>query len=113
MKIASLTQDLVYNDKKPTIQVLLETQSSKEIRIVFKKGQHMKEHKTPFPIVVQVFKGAIDFGVEGTKQLLEAGSLISLDGLVPHDLTAREDSIVRLSLSVKDSVARVEKIETA
>lgn len=112
MKIASLTQDLVYNDKKPAIQVLLETLTSKEIRIVFKKGQHMKEHKTPFPIVVQVFKGAIDFGVEGTKQHLEAGSLIALEGQVPHDLTALEDSIVRLSLSVKDSVARVEKIET-
>lgn len=112
MKIASLTQDLVYNDKKPSITVLLETQNSKEIRIVFKKGQHMKEHKTPFPIVVQVFKGAIDFGVHGTKQQLEAGSLIALDGNVPHDLTASEDSIVRLSLSIKDKVERVQNIIT-
>lgn len=112
MKIASLTQDLVYNDNKPAIQVLLETPSSKEIRITFKKGQHMKEHKTPFPIVVQVFKGAIDFGVEGNKHLLEAGSLIALEGQVPHDLTAKEDSIVRLSLSTQDSIERVKNIET-
>jgi quercetin dioxygenase-like cupin family protein len=112
MKIASLTQDLIYNDKKPSIQVLLETQTSKEIRIVFKKGQHMKEHKTPFPIVVQVFQGAIDFGVNNTKQHLVAGSLIALDGNVPHDLTAMEDSIVRLSLSIKDKIERVQNIET-
>jgi quercetin dioxygenase-like cupin family protein len=110
MKIASLTQDLVYNDKKPSIQVLLETQTSKEIRIVFKKGQHMKAHKTPFPIIVQVFKGAIDFGVNNTKHHLVAGSMIALDGDVSHDLTAIEDSIVRLSLSLKDSVARVQQV---
>ncbi len=110
MKIASLTQDLLYNDKKPSIQVLLETQTSKEIRIVFKKGQHMKEHKTPFPIIVQVFKGVIEFGVNNAKQHLVAGSMIALDGNVPHDLTAIEDSIVRLSLSLKDSVARVQQV---
>ncbi len=110
MKIASLTKNLVYSDKKPSIQVLLETSTSKEIRIVFKKGQHMKEHKTPFPIVVHVFKGSIDFGVNDTKHTLKAGSLIALEGHIPHDLTAKEDSIVRLSLNLKDSITRVQEI---
>lgn len=110
MKIASLTQDLIYNDKKPSIQTLLETKTSKEIRILLKKGQHMKEHKTPFPIVVQIFKGAIDFGIQGVIQHLEAGSLIALEGQVPHDLTATEDSIIRLSLSIQDSLDRVQEV---
>ncbi len=113
MKIASLTQDLIFNEKKPAINIMLETETSKEIRIVFKKGQIMKEHKTPFPIVVQVFKGAIDFGINGDKQHLLAGSLIALDGGVSHDLTALEDSIVRLSLSKKDNLERVKSIKTA
>lgn len=112
MKITSLTQNLVYNEKKPSITVLMETETSKEIRIAFKKGQLMKEHKTPFPITVQIFKGTIDFGVNGEKHLLEAGGLIALDSNVPHDLTAREDSIVRLSLSKKDSVERVKNVGT-
>lgn len=113
MKIASLTEDLVYNDKKPSINILLDTETSKEIRIVLKKGQQMKEHQTPFPIVVEVFKGAIIFGVNGTKHKLATGSLITLKGAVPHDLTAMEDSIVRLSLSKNDSMDRVQKIETS
>lgn len=112
MKTASLTEDLVYNEKKPNISILIETETSKEIRIVFKKGQQMKEHKTPFPIVVEIFKGAIEFGVNGKKQHLNAGKLIALEGGVPHDLIAMEDSIVRLSLTKKDTIERVQKVAT-
>ena len=113
MKIASLTANLFFNVEKPSINILIETETSKEIRIALRKGQQMKEHKTPFPIVVFVFKGTIDFGVKGVKHTLDAGSLIALEGGVPHDLTASEDSIIRLSLSKKDSVKRVREIESA
>jgi quercetin dioxygenase-like cupin family protein len=113
MKIASLTEDLIYNENKPAISILIDTESTKEIRIAFKKGQLMKEHKTPFPIVVEIFKGTIDFGVNGTTKQLKTGELISLEGGVPHDLVAVEDSIVRLSLSKKDSFERVQNVETA
>jgi len=61
MKTASLLDDLIYKEKKPPINMLMETDTSKEIRIIFKEGQLMKEHKTPYPIVVEVFKGRIDW----------------------------------------------------
>jgi len=112
MKIASLTENLVYVENKPAINVLMQTESSKEIRIVLKKGQVMKKHQTPFPIIVEVFSGAIHFGVHGTKHQLKAGDLIALEGGIPHDLTAMEDSTVRLSLSTGDRVERVESIKT-
>jgi len=110
MQVASLTQDVVFHESRPTIQVLLDTNAGKEIRIAFRKGQIMKEHQTPFPIVVQVFEGTIDFGVNGAIQNLKRGDMIALEGGVPHDLTAMEDSIVRLSLSKSDSVKRVKKV---
>ena len=113
MKIASLTKELVYNEKRPAITVLMETETSKEIRIVFRKDQIMRKHRAPFPIVVQVFKGTIDFGLEEGKQRMEAGSLISLAGGVPHDLTALEDSIVLLSLSTQDGLERLQNIKTS
>ena len=112
MKTASLTQDLAYSDNKPVIQVLFESESTKEIRIALKKGQVMKEHKTPFPIVVELFSGQMDFGVNGSVHHLSSGSLIALEGNLLHDLTAIEDSVVRLSLSLNDKIERVEKIET-
>ena len=110
MKIASLTANLEYNENRPAVTVLLETEANKEIRMVFKAGQGLKEHKTPFPIVVEVFDGAVDFGVTGNIQALKKGDLIALSGNVPHGLKAKEDSIVRLSLTKADTAERVEGV---
>ena len=70
----------------------------------------MKEHKTFYPIVVEIVKGEIDFGVKGKKHLLKSGGLIALEGNVPHDLIANEESIVRLTLNKNDVVKRVENV---
>ncbi len=110
MKKSSLTEDLVYGEAKPSVNVLLETDNSKEIRIAFKEGQIMKEHKTPFPIIVEIFEGEIEFGVEGTIHKLLMGDIVALEGGVPHDLKARSDSIVRLSLNKSDSAKRVKDV---
>jgi len=110
MKLASLTNNLQYHESRPTIQVLMETEAGKEIRIAFQKDQVMKEHRTPFPIVVEIFEGAVDFGVNGEIHNLKKGDLICLEGGVPHDLRARETSTVRLSLNKADSAKRVEGV---
>ena len=110
MKTASLSDNIQYHESRPTIQVLLETDTVKEIRIAFKKGHIMKEHKTPFSIVVEIFEGSVDFGVNGTVHHLKRGDLIALEGDVPHDLVATETSIVRLSLNKSDSVKRVKEV---
>ena len=107
MKTASIVKNLEFNDKRPSITVLMETENTKEIRIALAMGQTMKEHKTPFPIVVQIFEGEIFFGVEGEKLHLKKGDLISLKGNVLHDLVGIENSIIRLSLSKGDSAERV------
>lgn len=110
MILASLLNDLQYHETRPTIQVLMETEAGKEIRIAFREGQVMKEHKTPFPIVVEIFEGAIDFGVNGTVHHLKKGDLICLEGGIPHDLKALAVSTVRLSLNKSDSSKRVERV---
>jgi len=110
IQTTSLLSDLEYNEAKPAIKVLLESDYSKEIRIAFNKGQLMKAHKTSFPITVEIFEGAINFGVDGKLLQLIKGDIISLPANEVHDLEATQKSIVRLTLSKKDSIARVQKV---
>lgn len=110
MKKASLLSGVSYNEEKPKIDVLFETEQTKEIRIALNTNQEMKEHKTRFPIVVQIAQGEIDFGVNGEKHRLVAGDLVALEGNVPHDLLALKPSVARLSLSKMDSVERVRNV---
>lgn len=110
MQKISFTENLDFNDTKIVTKVLLETSFSKEIRILIKEGQLMKEHKAPFPIIVHIVQGTIDFGVEGAHHTLKQGDIITLAANVPHDLLAKSDSIVRLTLSKQDAAERVEKV---
>lgn len=80
MKTASLIRVDEPGGSKPKIEILFETDFTKEIRIAFKKDQVMKEHKTPYPIVVEVFEGAIDFGVREKIHPLKKGALLPLGG---------------------------------
>ncbi len=110
MKIASIYKDLEYNEKKPAISVLFETLFTKEIRIAMKGGQVMKKHQTPFPIVIEMLEGKLDFGVDGKILNLVKGDLLALDGGVPHDLQAIENTVIRLTLSKSDESQRVVKV---
>lgn len=113
MKLGSLLNEVTYQENRPAIKVVLEGDAGKEIRIVFKKGQLMKEHKAPHPIVVEIFEGCINFSVNEEEHLMKRGDLITLSADVPHSLLAEEDSIVRLSLSKGDSADRVDKAAKA
>lgn len=112
MNSTSFTENLNFNDNKVVVKVLLETSFSKEIRILLKKGQVMKEHKAPFPIIVHILAGEIAFGVEGKVHDLKQGTMLTLESNIPHNLTAKADSIVRLTLSRQDTADRVKDVVT-
>lgn len=107
---ASFDDELEFDDNRVKTKVIIETLFSKEIRILLKEGQIMKEHKTPFPIVIHVLNGKIELGVDGNVHLLKSGSMIALEGNIPHDLNAKENSIIRLTLSTQDKVERVNDV---
>ena len=110
MKTASIFEDVEYNENKPMIKVLFETEFTKEIRIAMKAGVLMKKHQTSFPIVVELVEGKVDFGVNDQVLNLSKGDLIALDGGVLHDLVSKEDAIVRLTLTKSDETSRVQNV---
>ncbi|MDX6745467.1 cupin [Polaribacter sp. PL03] len=110
MITASLTTNLQYKKDKPAITLLMETASTKEIRIVMHKSQEMKEHSAPKPIVIEIFEGEILFGVKSKELHLKKGDLIALDANVSHNLLCKEDAIVRLTIAKTDSIQRVNNV---
>ena len=110
MHYTNILKNLNYNDDKVSVSILFETETTKEIRILFKSGQIMKKHQTSFPITVTMIKGELDFGVKDTVHNLVKGDIIALNGGVTHDLKAKTDCIVRLTLSKLDSVNRVKDV---
>lgn len=110
MERNNLYEAMEYHKARPAIKVLLDTYFTKEIRILMEEEHEMKEHKTPFPIVIQIIEGTIDFGAKGQRYELGKGSIISLEGGVPHDLIARERSMVRLTLNKADQTSRVQNV---
>lgn len=109
MEIKQFNEEIEFSDKVTT-KLILETSSTKEIRILLREGLVMKEHKAPFPIIVHVLEGSIDFGVEGKKNRMEKGAIISLKKNVTHDLSANKNSIIRLTLCKSDNIERVEEV---
>lgn len=110
MELTNIYQDFGFNENKPMVKVLFETSFTKEIRITMKKGQEMKEHKTSFPIVVELLEGEIVFGVEKQNHTIKKGGILALGSNIPHNLIASEDSTIRLTLSKSDSCDRVENV---
>ena len=110
MEKANIYENLVYSDEKVQITPMMNNDVSKEIRIVFKENQLMKDHKTSFPISVEIVDGEIDFGIGEKVYNLIKGDIVSLEASVVHNLLAKQDSIVRLTLSKQDTVARVKGV---
>ena len=110
MKILSFTDEIEFDENRIKTKVLIETSFTKEIQIVMKVGQIMKEHKTPYPILIHILQGNIELGVQGENKIMKCGDIIALEGDVAHNLTAKENSIIRLSLSKFDKVERLKNI---
>ena len=112
MDTASFNKELEFDDHRVKTKLIIETSSSKEIRILMKKGQTMKEHKAPYPILIHLLDGSIELGVSGTSHLLTSGDIIELDADIPHNLHAAENTIIRLTLSKLDKAERVRDVIT-
>lgn len=110
MQKFNIYDKIEYSEEKVLITPMFDDENRKEIRIVFTKNQIMKDHKTKFPITVEIVEGSIDFGLKEEIFSLVKGDIVALDGDVMHNLKANENSVVRLSLSKNDTTNRVQGV---
>lgn len=70
------------------------------IRLSFAQGQIMREHSTTAPLVVQILEGQIVFRIAGDELEMHAGAVLYVEPNERHELEARSDAHVLLTLSV-------------
>lgn len=86
------------SEERFQIKRIFQGSGAKLIRISFRAGQVMSEHKTNAPIFVQVLEGTILFRVHGEEIKMPAGAIIHVDPSVEHELEAVSDAHVLLTL---------------
>jgi quercetin dioxygenase-like cupin family protein len=106
----SFIKNIVYDDNQVKYKMILESRFSKEIQIVMKEGQFIKEHKTPYPVILHILNGTIELGVHNELIEMKSGDIIDLEGNISHDLKAKENSVIRLTLSKLDKVERLNNV---
>ena len=67
----------------------------------FDEGGSLAEHKTRGLVTIHVHAGSLDVREGGREHRLSAGQLLVLDPGVPHDVTAREASVMLLTVHVE------------
>lgn len=95
---------------KPQIDLMLETSTSKEIRICMDQGNLMHEHTAPGAITIMVLEGAVVIASDERRFILHQGDMLFFDANVPHSLEALARSVVRLSLAKHDTIERVNQL---
>ncbi|MFD4353666.1 XRE family transcriptional regulator [Nocardia sp. NPDC058518] len=87
---------------QPNAQRILHGPGITLVRISFRQGQVLEEHRAPGPILISCVSGVIDLDVTSgaTTQAhrLEPGTTIYISGGDPHRLVAREDAVVHVTL---------------
>lgn len=84
---------------------LLEAPEVRVVHIALDDGQGLTEHLSPFPILVQVVSGSVDFEVNGQTHRMETGGLIHLPAKLLHAVTAIGQARIQITL-IKGSVAQ-------
>ncbi len=99
MQVISFLKDVQFSDKNVSINVMMDDELTKEVRIAFNKKQIMKEHKSKYPITLMCIQGEIKFTVKKEVFILKSGDIIYLKENILHELEAIEKSVARLSIN--------------
>lgn len=86
-------------------KTLLRTDDTRVVLIALRKGARMLEHKTGHSITILTLEGRVELGTPAQNVALTPLELLFLEAGVPHDVVAREDSTVLLTINWRHPAA--------
>jgi quercetin dioxygenase-like cupin family protein len=94
--VADLASELPVTPSATTSRVVIANDAVRVVAFAFDVGEELTEHTSTMPVVVQLVRGALRFGVGGATHELTAGDTVYLAPDEPHSLEALEPSLVTL-----------------
>lgn len=86
--------------KQKHVAKIISNEKAEVLHIQLRSGETIPEHNSPYPVMIIVREGKIDFSVEGTTYPLQNDTVLTLEPLENHSLVAVEDADV-LVIKVK------------
>jgi quercetin dioxygenase-like cupin family protein len=98
LKALDLTPLLEQHTSLPRSTALLDETGLRTLLLHLRAGEQMPEHATPGAITVQCLSGETEFRAGTDATVMSPGMLLSLPASVPHDLTARTESVLLVTI---------------
>lgn len=95
---AALAQDKARREPHHSAKTLVKHPTLTVVLMSFQAGARLGEHRAAGPITLQTLTGAVQVRVANESIELPAGSLLTLERSIPHDVEARVDSTLLLTL---------------
>jgi quercetin dioxygenase-like cupin family protein len=94
--VADLATAMPVTESATTSRVVIANDVVRVVVFAFDAGEELTEHTSTMPVVVQVLRGALRFGVSGADHELTAGDVVYLAPDELYSLVALEPSHVSL-----------------
>ncbi len=101
--ISQIKSEEAWLNKDRNAITLYKTDTMRMVLLALHQGAVLKEHTAPGNISVQVLEGHISFKAEGYEEKVVEGQIVTLHAKIPHSVTAHEESVFLLTISVDPS----------
>lgn len=97
-EIASLRAEPAWQSHGHNARTLVKRADSRVVLTLLRSGQRLKSHAVDSSATIQVLEGSVVVHAAGEEISLAVHGLVALEAGMPHDLEARTDAVILVSI---------------
>ena len=85
-------------EKRPGASVIHEDETTKIVALEFDEGQELPDHAAFHPVLIQILRGRVDFGLPDRTIRLQPGEILHLTPKLRHRVKALEPTTLTVTM---------------
>lgn len=85
-------------EKRPGASIVHEDETTKIVAFEFAEGQVLPDHAAFHPVLIQILRGSVDFGLPDRTIRLQPGEILHLTPQLRHSVTALEPTTLTVTM---------------